>query len=73
MRLAKHIGIAVLAYLLAFGSIYSSEFIHRQAFDRAFFAWFNNSTAENEAAFKREQHINFVIRLHDGAIGASIV
>jgi hypothetical protein len=73
MRLAKHIGIAVLAYLLAFGSIYSTEFIHRQAFDRAFSAWYNNPTAENEAVFKREQHMNFVIRLHDSAIGAVIV
>jgi len=54
MRLARHIGIAVLAYSLAFGCIYSSKIIHRQAFDRAFFAWYNNRTAENEAALKRE-------------------
>ena len=73
MRLAKHVAIAVLAYLLAFGLIYSTEHIHRQAFDKAFFAWYKNPTVENEAALKREQRTNEMIRLQDAAIGAAIL
>jgi fatty acid-binding protein DegV len=73
MRLARYIGVGVLAYSLAFGFIYSTEHLHRQAFDRAFFAWYKNPTAENEAALKREQHVNSVIRLQDSAIGAAIL
>jgi len=38
-----------------------------------FFAWYKNPTAENEAALKREQHVNSVIRLQDSAIGAAIL
>ncbi len=73
MRLARYIGIALLTYSVAFWSIYSAMFIHRRAFDSAFFAWHKNPTAENEAALKREQHVNYVIRLHDSATGAAIV
>jgi hypothetical protein len=73
MRIAKYIGIAVLAYSLAFWLIYSTELIHRQAFDRAFSAWYKNRTAENEAALKRERLATDVIRLHDSATGAAIL
>jgi hypothetical protein len=73
MRLAKGIGVAVLAYSLAFWLIYSTEHIHRQAFDRAFFAWYKNRNAENEAALERERHVNMVIRIRDSAIGATIL
>jgi len=73
MRLARYIGIAVLTYSLVFWFIYSTMFLHRQSFDRAFSAWYKNPTAENEAALKREQHVNYMIRLHDSATGAAIV
>jgi hypothetical protein len=49
------------------------EFIHRQAFDKAVFDWSKNPTAENEAALKREQHVNDVIRFRDSATGAAIL
>jgi len=71
MRPANYIGVALLAYLLVFASIYATEFIHRQAFDRAFSAWYQHPSAENEAALKREQHVNYVMRLQDSAMGAA--
>jgi hypothetical protein len=73
MRLAKHIGVALLAYTLVFFFVYSTVEIHRQGFDKAFYDWYKNRNAETEAALKREQHLNDVARLQDGAIGAAIL
>jgi hypothetical protein len=73
MRRAKYIGIALLVYSLAFGSIYSTGFIHRQAYDRAFSTWFKNPTAENDAALNRERRVNEKIRLQDSTIGAAVL
>ncbi len=73
MRLNKQIVVVGLAYSLVFGSIFSMEFIHREAFDRALFAWHKNPTAENEAALQKEQHVNDIIRLRDSAVGAAIL
>jgi len=73
MRPAKGIGVAALAYLLAFLLLYSSENIHRRAFDKAFFDWYTNRTAENMAALEKERDINEIIRLRDSAIGATIL
>jgi hypothetical protein len=60
-------------YTLTFACIYSTEFIHRQAFDRAFFAWYNNRTPENEAALEKERHINDMIRFRNSTVGAAIL
>ncbi len=73
MRTAKHFLIVTATYTLAFVCIYSTEFIHRQAFDRAFSAWYNNRTPENTAALEKERHANDTIRFRDSAMGATIL
>ena len=73
MRPAKHFWIVMVAYSLAFFFIYSTVEIHRQGFDKAFYDWYKNRNAETEAALKRQQHVNDVARLQDGAIGAAIL
>jgi fatty acid-binding protein DegV len=73
MRLSEQILIFGLAYTLAFGVIYSMELIHRQAYDKAFSAWYKNPTAENQAALQKEQHVNEETRLRDSAVGAVIL
>ena len=73
MQLSKHIVIVGLAYSLAFGVIYSTSFVHRQAYDKAIIAWYKERTAENEAALQRERHINEVIKSQDSAVRAAIL
>jgi hypothetical protein len=65
--------LALLAYTLVFFFVYSTVEIHRHGFDKAFYDWYKNRNAETEAALKREQHLNDVARLQDGAIGAAIL
>lgn len=73
MRLAKHIGVGLVAYAVVFFFVYSTVEIHRQGFDKAFYDWYKNHNAETEAALKRERHQNDVARLQDGAIGAAFL
>jgi hypothetical protein len=72
MRVVRYTGVILLAYALLYCLDYGSVFIHRQDFDRAFVAWVKNPTPENRAALDGEQHINHLIRMHDGAIIAAI-
>jgi hypothetical protein len=73
MRLAKHIGVALVAHAVVFFFLYSTVEIHRQGFDKALYDWYKNHNAETEAALKRERHQNDVARLQEGAIGAAIL
>lgn len=72
MRAARYFGATLLAYLLLYWLDYGSVFIHRRDFDRAVAAWVKDPTPKTQAALDREQHINHLIRLHDGAIIAAI-
>jgi hypothetical protein len=65
--------ILACAYALAYLVIDGSTFIHRRAFDHAFFVWHKNPTAENEAALQKEQEINKAIRIKGDALGAAIL
>jgi hypothetical protein len=65
--------ILVGAYVLAYLAIDGSTFIHRRAFDHAFSVWYKNPTAENEAALRKEQEINKVVRRKGDALGAAIL
>jgi hypothetical protein len=72
VRALRLIFILVGAYVLSYLAIDSSTFIHRRTFDHAFSEWYKNPTAENEAAFRKEQEINKVIRMKVDALGAAI-
>jgi hypothetical protein len=63
----------VVACAVAYLAIDSSTFIHRRDFDRAFSAFYKNPTPENEAAFRKEQEINKLIRMKGDALGAAIL
>ena len=74
MRLAK----ILLRYLAAYAIVLilvflMPEHIHRRDFDRAFFIWMKDRTAQNEAALRTEQHKNEIIHLQDSAVIALVV
>jgi hypothetical protein len=61
----------VVGYALTFALAFSiPTFIHRRAFDQAFFAWYKDPSPQNTAVLRIEQHKNILIHLKDSAIGA---
>jgi len=74
MRLAK----ILLRYLAAYAIVLilvflMPEHINHRDFDRAFFIWMKDRTAQNEAALRTEQHKNEIIHLQDSAVIALVV
>jgi hypothetical protein len=60
-------------YAIAFVLVYLiPEYIHRRDFDRAFDAWFQDRTPQNEAALQVEQHKNEIIKLTDSTVIALV-
>jgi hypothetical protein len=74
MRLAKIVLRYLAAYAIALILVFLiPEHIHRRDFDRAFFIWTKNRSAQNEAALRAEQHKNEIIHLEDSAVIALVV
>ena len=61
----------VVGYALTFALVFSiPAFIHRRAFDQAFFVWYKDPSPQNTAVLRIEQRKNRLIHLQDSAIGA---
>jgi hypothetical protein len=73
MRSARLIVILACGYALAYLTIDAATFIHRQDFDHAFYEWYKNPTAENNAVLQKEQEKNRAIRMKGDALGAAIL
>ncbi len=71
MHWTKKLPYLVISYALAFALAFSvPSFIHRRAFDEAFFAWRRDPSPQNTSTLRIEQRKNELIHLQDSAIGA---
>ena len=73
MRRHRIILLIASIFVTTFLAIYFGEMIHRRDFDRAFFAWYQNQTPENEANLRKEQRKSEMIRITDSTVAAVIV
>jgi hypothetical protein len=76
MSLPKKIivGVAVYLVLLLALFIFVNGFpIHRREFDRAFLAWRQNPTPQNESLLHAQSRKDLIIRLEDSAAAALVI